>query len=286
MTILGYFLFCLGAIIFYSVLIEPRLLRIRRFKIQLKKPLPRPITILHLSDIHFCGRQKYKERWFRKLRLLSPDLIFITGDIIDNDGGIEQAADLLGALPAKFGKFAILGNHDYFDYHIWDNLKYHLFKIKWPQHPNNVELFKKKLEEKKITVLVNQSHAFTAEGVRFVVGGTDDPVTQQVDFEKTLKETNAQSINLVMTHLLDSILMLSFPNPIDAVFAGHTHGGQVRLPGLGPVVCETEFPKKYIEGLHEHHGTPVCVSQGMGASRTQVFRLFCPPEAVWIELYS
>jgi len=87
----------------------------------------------------------------------------------------------------------------------------------------------------------------------------------------------------LLIHHLDGLLKLSHHGP-DLVFAGHTHGGQIRIPLLGPLFCETKLPRRYVEGLHPYQGMTVFVSRGLGAGRTIFPRLACRPEAVLFEL--
>src|SRR3989338_6954176 len=141
-------IFAVGIVLFcYAFFIEPRWFTLRRAQLQVKKKIPRPFTILHLSDTHFAGKNTYKEKFFSTLASsVNPDFIFITGDIIDCNEGIEPAARVLGNLKARFGTFAIFGNHDYYDYHVLDNLNFHLKGVKTPDRVNDVKLFKEKLE--------------------------------------------------------------------------------------------------------------------------------------------
>ena len=151
MWIFGFGLIALG----YAVFIEPRWFTVRRFQIRSPKKIPRPFKILHLSDIHFSSDSTSKEVFLMTLNSLEPDFIFVTGDIIDHDDGIEPAARILGSLKSKLGSFAILGNHDYFDYHFLDNFKYHLRGIKISNRQNDVKRLREKLEAAGIQVLVN-----------------------------------------------------------------------------------------------------------------------------------
>jgi predicted MPP superfamily phosphohydrolase len=271
---------CLSA---YILFVEPRWFRIRKIRIAARKPIPKPISILHLSDTHFCGKYAYKEAFFESLRSVEADFIFVTGDIIDHDGGIDQCAEMIGNLKARYAKCAVLGNHDYWDYRLVDNVRYHLRKVKRSSRKNDVPRLRKTLEQAGVHVLVNESREFRENGTSLVVAGTDDPVTHKVDFASTLALARKDSFNILLTHVLDSILKLG-TSEVDLVLAGHTHGGQIRLPFLGGFCADFRMPRRYIDGLNEYQGITTFVSRGIGAGRILTPRFCCRPEAVLIEI--
>ena len=271
-------------IVLWAIFVEPNWYRLRRVTVSIPKKVHKPITILHLSDIHFHKKKiGSKKRFFQRLSMLNPDLIFLTGDIIDCDNGIDTACRSLSGLRARYGTFMILGNHDYYDYRLKDVLLYHAGLTKLSEQRNNVPRFTAELKKIGVTVLVNQSVRLEVHGNPVLIGGTDDPVTQQINFEKTLHGLGPGTLNILLTHHLDSLLKLSH-HGVDLVFSGHTHGGQLRVPFLGSIVCETRLPRRYIAGLHEYKGMITFVSRGMGASRFTFPRFACRPEAILFEV--
>ena len=271
------------AAVFWAFFVEPNWFRLRRVTIHGQKKLKTPITILHLSDIHFVKNLGSKRFFFQKLSILNPDLIFLTGDIIDNEGGIETAAQTISGLRARYGTFLVLGNHDYYDYRAIDNVRYHLGLGKTAINRNNISRFISEMKRVGVHVLVNGSARFQVHGMPVFIGGTDDPVTQRVDFERTLHDMTPETLNILLIHHLDGLLKLSH-HGIDLVFAGHTHGGQIRFPFLGPLFCETKLPRRYVEGLHRYKDMTVFVSRGMGAGRSIFPRFACRPEAIFFEV--
>ena len=215
--------------------------------------------------------------------MLNPDLIFITGDVIDNDDGIDTATRLISGLRAHYGTYLILGNHEYYNYFMRDNIRYHMGIGRTSPHRNNVSRFVSEMKRIGVHVLVNESAKIQVHGNPIFIGGTDDPVTQHVDFERTLHGLSPETLNILLIHHLDGILKLSH-HGIDFVFSGHTHGGQIRMPFLGPFICETKLPRRYVEGLHTYQGMTVFVSRGIGAGRTLFPRFACRPEAILFEL--
>lgn len=263
--------------------IEPHWYRLRRIKLKNQKKIHKPISILHLSDIHFVKNPGSKRRFFQKLSMLNPDLIFLTGDIIDNNEGIDTAIQMISGLRARYGTFLVLGNHEYYDYRWLDNIRYHMGLGKTTVTRNNVARFISELKKIGVHVLVNESMKLEVHGTPVFIGGTDDPITQKIDFERALHGLGPQSLNILLVHHLDALLKLSH-HGVDLVFAGHTHGGQIRFPFFGPLVTETNLPRKYVEGLHDYKGMTVFVSRGLGSGRSLIIRFFCRPEAIFFEL--
>lgn len=276
----------LGAIVcavLWASFIEPHWYRLRRVTVHGQKKIRKPITILHLSDIHFTKNEGSKRGFFQKLSMLNPDLIFLTGDIIDNDEGIETAARMISGLRGRYGTFLVLGNHDYYDYQWIDNVRYHLGLSKASIHRNNVSRYVSEMKRIGVHVLVNESMRLEVHGNPVLIGGTDDPVTQKIDFERTLHNLGPSTFNILLIHQLDGLLKLSH-HGIDLVFAGHTHGGQIRFPLIGPLVCDTKLPRRYVEGLHKYQDMTVFVSRGLGAGRSLFPRFACRPEAIFFEI--
>ncbi len=269
----------------YSYLIEPRWFRIRRFQIKSSKKLSKPISILHLSDIHFAKHNSWKEPFFKKLETMEPDFIFVTGDIIDHDPGIEPCGKFLSRLKAKIAKIAIMGNHDYWDYGFFDSIYYIFIQSSKSKTPNRVADLKRTLEAAGFLVLKNSSQTFNVNGASMVVGGTDDPITQKVNFETTLSGMKSDSFNIVLTHVLDSIIELKDQHPVDCVFSGHHHGGQVRIPFVGGFSRDAKLPMETIDGYHVVQNMHCFASRGVGANRVLFLRFFCRPEAIWVDIF-
>src|SRR5437762_2043449 len=103
------------------MLIEPRCYSITSFQAGIPK-LNLPLRILHLSDIHFAGPDRHLTKFFDKLAATEADLIVLTGDIIDCREGVARAEEELSKLKSKYGIFAVMGNHDYYDYNLFDSL--------------------------------------------------------------------------------------------------------------------------------------------------------------------
>ncbi len=274
---------CVVGILAWAFFVEPRWYRLRRIKLKDQKKLRKPITILHLSDVHFQKKEGGKKHFFQKLSMLNPDLLFLTGDIIENDEGIDTAVQLISGIRARYGAFLVPGNHEYYDYHWLDTARYYLRLGNTAVTRNRLDLFISKLKQIGVRTLINESVKLEVHGNHVWIGGTDDPITQKVDFNRTLEDMGPQTFNILLTHHLDSILKLNH-HGIDFVLAGHTHGGQVRIPFIGPLVCETGLPRRYVDGLNHYKGMLTFVSRGVGTGRLLTPRFACRPEAVFFEL--
>lgn len=274
---------CVGGLLAWAFFVEPTWYRLRRINITGQKKLHKPITVLHLSDVHFQKKEGPKKRFFQKLSMLNPDLVFLTGDIIESDDGIDTAVQLISGIRARYGMFLVPGNHEYYDYHWVDTLRYYLRLSNTAVTRNRFDLFVSKLREIGVKVLVNESVKLEVHGNHVWIGGTDDPVTQKVDFNRTLEGMGPQTYNILLTHHLDSLLKLHH-HGIDIVFAGHTHGGQIQIPFLGPMVCEIKLPRRFVDGLNHYKGMITFVSRGVGTGRLLKPRFACRPEAILFEL--
>lgn len=270
----------------YAQWIEPRWFRLRHVTIRVPKKLPRPVTILHISDTHFVKKDPSKEKFFRdRLFSLMPDFVFVTGDVIDDNSGIGLAGSLLSGLRARIGKFAVIGNHDYWNYQAWDNFKYHFQAKKTSDKPNDIQRLKHALEEAGCSVLVDEKREVLVDGLSVMIGGADDPMTGKVRMESILDGFCETSLNILLIHNLD--FFAGKPDvPFDLIFSGHTHGAQLRLPWAGGYVYDFHLPQRYADGIHPLGDSIACVSRGLGATHSLALRFFCRPEALLIRIES
>ena len=263
-------LFIAGAV-FWGFLIEPGRLVIREQTIQIDN-WPQPLDGLRiavLSDIHV-------DNWFiteKKLRTIvertnqrQPELIVILGDYIAGDGRTkalvepEIFAPVLKDLRAPLGVYSVLGNHDW-----W----YNGAKVR------------KALEQNGIKVLENESAKVDARGTSFWLVGLADLWTQRQRIADTVATVPEEQPLIALTHNPD--IFPNVPQRVPLLLAGHTHGGQVRFPVIGPVVESSEYG--WVHGhlfADNHH---LFVTTGIGTSIIPV-RFGLPPEIVILTLKS
>ncbi len=259
--------------------IEPRSYQINRHSVRIRKSLPREIRIIHLSDIHFAGDDPHLGRFFDRLAGEKVDFVFLTGDILDCAAGLESCIQNLKKLRPSCGSFAVFGNHDYYDYRLWDVFGRSAPGKKKPRRLNPIELFQNVLEKNGVRVLRNETVEVSVNGHPVVIHGLDDPVTGRANVRKTLENFQPEKINILLTHTIDVFLDIG-EDEIDLSFSGHSHGGQVCAPMIGPIVIHTVFGREFVSGVQQLKGAHCSISRGLGASRYFFFRFLAPPEAI------
>jgi uncharacterized protein len=238
---------------------------ISRHKFQMPQ-LEKPLKLVQLTDLHF-GRFMFEPEvraWVKATMLEKPDLIVITGDIVDrviSSQALDSVAFELSKLSAPLGVFATLGNHDY-----W-----------YVNQDQSVHGLVKRLEKYGIRVLVN-------DGVRIrddlFLAGIDDLWNGEPNLERTLREQPKNAAKMLLSHNPD--ILVRVPANIDLTLSGHTHGGQVRIPGLPTLFNVSDYGERFQQGF-VRGSAPGFVSRGLGVGALP-FRLNCPAELVVLEL--
>lgn len=256
---------------------------INTHRVAVKKKLPHNLKILHLSDIHFSGRDPRLSRFFDKLALETYDFIFITGDIFDCPGGIPVAVKNLKKLKAGHGVFAVFGNHDYYDYRFWDIASMGFRGRRHPKRKHPMEKMEQALAQAGVTLLKNESVKIKKGETVFALHGLDDPTTGRADIEKAMHLYKSDHVNILLTHTVDAFFYIG-ENEMDLSFSGHSHGGQICFPYVGPLITHTQYGPKFASGICSLKGAVCSISRGMGASRFFFLRLLCPPEAIILQV--
>lgn len=271
------------ALLVYS-LYEARNWKVNTHHVRLKnKHLTQPLRILHLSDTHFWRSDKALSKFFKRLAKQSFDLVLISGDIFDSVSGIESAKEALKKFQARLGVYAVLGNHDYYDYRFEDLMKTSVRGRKFPKNGQPVERFEEALLEAGVKLLRNDRVEFHENGQTLALYGLDDAITGHADLEKMMHGYSPQHLNLLLTHTIDVFFyMRRFE--VDLSFSGHSHGGQIQIPGFGPLITHTRFGPAYAEGVKEMKGAICSISRGIGTGRFLPLRFLAPPEAVILEV--
>ena len=256
-----------------SLLIEPNLPRVIRKEIALRRWPGRldGFTIALLSDFHYdpCFSVHPIRAAVEIINRIRPDLIALTGDFVSapwiGDPGkgaamAEPCAQLLRKLQAPHGLWAVLGNHDEYT------------------DPKRVT---ESLRAVSIPVLSNRSIPIEKDGGRFWLGGVDDVLEGSPDLPKALHDVPSDEALVLMAHEPDYADYVA-GYPVDLQLSGHTHGGQVRLPFVGPVVLPA-LAKKYVWGQYQVRGLTLYTNAGVGTVQIPV-RWNCPPEITHITL--
>jgi len=223
------------------------------------------LSILHLTDFHFTGR--IGKEFFREVAMLAgalkPDLIALTGDFVDNADCIDWIPETLGSLTAPHGVYFILGNHD--------------------PRMGQVPRLRRALANAGFTDLAWRCMKLDIKGRPVIVAGNEMPwISPAPDMSNCPTETNGvRPLRLLFAHTPDQ-LAWARQHDFDLMLAGHTHGGQVCLPLIGPVFCPSRFGPKYAAGVFHEPPTVMHVSRGIAAETPS--RWFCPPEVALLRL--
>jgi hypothetical protein len=239
------------------------------------KNLPAPFhgyRIAQVSDIHLDEYTEpfFLERIVHHVNALAPDLVLLTGDFITRGAftflagnhAINRCAEILTTLTAPL-RYAILGNHDV---------------------AFNGPLVTEALTAHRTPVLINQYLPIERNGARFWLCGVEDPATSSPDLDLTIPVKPDGPV-LLMAHepdFADRVVEHPRGHLVDLMLAGHSHGGQIRLPFLGPLVLPP-MGLKYPEGHYRFNQMQLYVNRGIGTVGLP-FRLNCPPEITVITL--
>jgi len=276
---------------------ETRQFRLRRVDVPILPPGQRPLKVLHLSDIHMTPGQRAKQEWLAGLALLSPDLVVDTGDNLAHRDSVPVVRDGLGQLLDLPGVF-VHGSNDYYEPTVRNPLRYLL--------PDNGRRFVSSAQlpwadlTRAFTAagwvdLTNRRASLTVGETTLAFAGVDDPHLgyDKLDSVRGTADPTAD-IRLGVAHapylrVLDQYAADGY----DAVLAGHTHGGQVCLPGGQALTTNCDLETARARGLHRHPADSrpgeegsswLHVSAGIGTSPYAQIRLNCRPEATLLTL--
>lgn len=231
--------------------------------------LPAPLDglrIAHLSDWHFTGRvpREFFELAVERANAWRADLIAVTGDFIDDWRCRDWLPETLGRLHAPHGVYFLLGNHD-----------------RWCGHFDSL---RRELESLGLIDLGNRTQTAVIRDVPVLLAGTEEPwfgpAPTRAELEKAARENEAE-FRLLLSHSPDQI-EYARAGEFDLMLAGHTHGGQIRFPLIGPVIAPSRFGVRYASGVFQRGRTLLGVTRGL--SGEEPIRWNCPPEACLWEL--
>lgn len=218
-----------------------------------------PLRVAWLVDMHFgpyIGAGSVAE-WVDATMAQAPDVILLGGDLVDHRApdDVTPLLDELARLHAPLGVYGVWGNHEFSRY----------------PNPRDLERFRLALEEAGVTMLVNRGVDIRSD--LHLVGLDVDRVGPRV-LERAIAARPSDSACLLATHKPD--MLPRIPANVDLTLLGHTHGGQVRLPGIGPVFSRTVLG---VDGAAGWVRAPALgyVSRGLGVVHVPI-RVACPAE--------
>ena len=223
------------------------------------------LKIVHFSDLHYnraIDNKKIKEI-IKEINLINPDIVVFTGDLIDKDveltdNDYDELINLFSKIKAKYGKYSVMGNHDYYK------------------------------DKEKVTVVYNKSDfkyldndydiIYSKNNEKIFIGGVNTVSYEQDDIDKTMsyfKDKDDIEYKIILVHEPDISDKIVKNYSVNLILAGHSHNGQIRLPFVGALYTP-EHAKKYYDNYYDIDGTSLYISSGIGVS-TVNYRLFNRP---------
>ncbi|WP_427015579.1 metallophosphoesterase [Pseudarthrobacter sp. P1] len=284
----------------YGAFIERNWFTLRHERVPILPPGSAPLKVLHLSDIHLSLGQGQKTRWLAGLAGLEPDLVVNTGDNLSHPRAIPPLLAALRPLMEFPGVF-VPGSNDYYAPTLRNPFVYFTGPSTLPRS-GRARRQPVVLDTAALHAgfgmggwvnLTNRAQSVVLKGIRFDFSGVDDPHLNREVYagwpRGSASADSAPHVKIAVAHAPYQRVLDHFTaDGADLILAGHTHGGQVCIPGYGALVANCDLPTWRAKGLTEWETngrtTPVNVSGGIGTSRTAPFRFACRPEAVLLTL--
>jgi predicted MPP superfamily phosphohydrolase len=277
-----------AATLAYSVLAEPKLFTLRRIDLPALDAGAWPIRLLHLSDLHIVPGEARKTSWVSALADLRPDLVINTGDTLSHQRAVPAAMAAFGDLLDVPGAF-VFGNNDFNAPTRKSPHRYFVPSKEKPRlgPPLPWQDLRAAQVERGWVDLNNSKTTLSVRGQRIALAGVNDPYTKRDRYQQIAGTAEHDAVvRIGVAHAPEPrVLDLFAGDGYDLVLAGHTHGGQVRIPGIGAVVTNCEIDRSRARGLSRWGShTWMNVSAGLGSSPYLKMRFCCRPEATLITL--
>jgi uncharacterized protein len=267
-------------------LAEARSHRLRRFTVP-ALPGGGVLRVLHLSDLHLTPWDRDRVRWIRRLGALEPDLVVVTGDFIAHRDSVPVVVEALGDLLHRPGGF-VYGSNDYYAPTMKNPARYllpdrgarvHGAELPWAD-------LGRALGDAGWHDLTHVRTELSIAGHRVELRGTDDAHLRRDRYESVAGPRGAGvDIAIGVTHApYARVIDAMAADRLDLILAGHTHGGQLCVPGFGALVTNCDLPPGQAKGVSSVCGVPMHVSAGLGTSPFTPVRFACPPEATLLTL--
>lgn len=279
--------------------VETKLFTVRHVTVPVLPPGQADLRVLHVSDLHVVPSQRTKLAWIRSLAELQPDLVVDTGDNLADTGAVGPLLDALEPLLATSPGVFVMGSNDYFGPRPKNPARYLLPDAR-VAHPEPIELpwqdLARGFAEAGWKDLTNRRDVVAAAGRTVACVGVDDPHLNYDEFppsdpDGAGPDGRAADLRLGVAHApYVRVLDAMHADGVDAVLAGHTHGGQLCVPFYGALVTNCDLDRGRASGLHGWPGprpdapggagsTWLHVSAGAGTSPYAPVRFACRPEA-------
>ncbi|MBW9214826.1 metallophosphoesterase [Mumia sp. zg.B53] len=276
----------------YASLYERNAFVVREIYLPVLPAEARPLTVLQISDVHMTPGQSRKQRWLRSLVEYEPDLVVNTGDNLAHlealPAVLQAYNDLLG-VPGVF----VFGSNDYYSPTLKNPAGYLMGPSGVRRRTADLpyEEMRTAFSEAGWIDLNNATGKLDVRGLSLSFAGLDDPHVDRDDLE-AIPTTADPSADLAIAvvhapylRAIDAFNVQGYP----LILAGHTHGGQLRVPGFGALVTNCDIDRRRARGLHQHRtaghdASWLHVSAGCGTSPYAPVRFACRPEATVLRM--
>ncbi|WP_409978169.1 metallophosphoesterase [Anoxybacteroides tepidamans] len=248
---------------YYARFIEPSRLTVTEHSI-VHPLIPKGfdgVTILQFSDTHL-GHYYSLDRLshiVKRINDISPDLVVFTGDLIDAPNQypyIDDIIPILSDIRAPLGKFSIYGNHDHGGY--------------------GTDLYRNIMERAGFRMLLNEHVMIELiDNSKIAIAGSDDLMLGKPHFDRMFHQISPSTYTILLLHEPDGA-MKAARYPVHLQLSGHSHGGQIQLPFIGPLITPP-LAIQYYEGFYKIQDLTLYVNRGLGTTRMP-FRFLSPPE--------
>jgi predicted MPP superfamily phosphohydrolase len=250
----------------YATIFEPNRLKITQIRIKISELPSRleGLRIVLMTDFHLFPFTSVEliQQSILQASALNPDLVLFAGDFVySNAESASELSPILAQLNPKLGSFAVLGNHD---------------------HSKGATIVRNALKRSGIEVLNNRGVALSVGSSSFYLAGVDSMLGGAPDAAAAFASYRGEATTILVAHEPDTVDYYSGLVPIDLQLSGHSHGGQIRLPGIGPVILP-RWATRYPRGLYRVKDAQLFTSQGIGMVDLPI-RINCPPEIAEITL--
>jgi len=288
-------------------LVEAQWYTLREASVPVLEPGSLPLRVLHLSDLHLVPTQRRKIDWVRDLDTWHPDLVVDTGDNWAHPDALPALLRALEPLLARPGAF-VMGSNDYYGPVAKNPAKYlrpgaRSRSSNAPERPLPADLLEKELVAAGWADLDNARDERTVRGTRLELVGTDDAHIRRDEYPaprsvrgSSGRGSPSSDLRLGVTHSpYARVLRAMHQDGVQLALAGHTHGGQLAVPGWGALVTNCDLDTRRAKGLHGWPGARpdrdggadsmwLHVSAGLGTSPYTPVRFACRPEATLLTL--
>jgi uncharacterized protein len=276
----------LGALVYARW--EARAYRLRTVTVPVAPGAP-DLDILHLTDTHMTGYDRTLGPWLEALPDAlekTPDLVIATGDMIDDNTGIDRLIKAVEGLQGRYGRYYVLGSHDYYQTTVRGFLKGVRKLYRGARPPTAISFADTARLEAGLTAsgwvsVMNETVHIDAAGGSIRLAGVSDPIMKRHRTDHITRSRGELAIGLMHSPELVSEWALA---GYDLILAGHTHGGQIRVPLWGALVTNSSLPPQLASGLSRVGNSHLYVGPGLGTGKFAPIRFACRPEATLLRL--